>query len=123
LVFAAVTALPAHTWQHTPVLEQRSADGALSIDIAATTVSVLRLAIKLEVLNHFVQPKCTYDGSTLLRNRALAARGYVLVSIPYWEWDKLRGAAQKQQYLLAKLQAAAAAAPGSSSSSKRGRRA
>jgi hypothetical protein len=44
-------------------------------------------------------------GPTLFRNRALAALGYVLVSIPYWEWDRLRGAAAKQQqYLLSKLQ-------------------
>jgi hypothetical protein len=110
-VFAAVVALPACTWQHTPVLEQCTADGALSIDIAATTMSGVRLAIEVDGPSHFVQPKRTYDGPTLFRNRALAARGYVLVSIPYWEWDKLRGAAQKQQqYLLDKLQAAAAAA-------------
>jgi hypothetical protein len=34
-VFAGVQALPGDTWQGTPVLEQRSADGSLSIDIAA----------------------------------------------------------------------------------------
>jgi hypothetical protein len=37
----------------------------------------------------------------------------VLVSIPFWEWSVLRGAKQKQQYLLFKLQAAVKA--GSSS--------
>jgi hypothetical protein len=52
----------------------------------------------------------------LFRNRALAARGYVLVSIPYWEWRQLRGAEQKQQYLKEKLQAAAPGSGGSSSS-------
>jgi hypothetical protein len=102
-VFAAVTALPAGTWQHTPVLEQRTADGALSIDIAATTVSGVRLAIEVDRPSHFVQPKGSYDGSTLFRNRALATRGYVVVSIQYWEWVKLRDGAQKQQYLLGKL--------------------
>jgi hypothetical protein len=35
-VFAAEKALPAGTLQHTPVPEQRTADGALSIDIAVT---------------------------------------------------------------------------------------
>jgi hypothetical protein len=74
-------------------------------------VSGVRLAIEVEGPSHFVQPNFTLSGSTLFRNRALAARGYALVSIPYWEWGNLRGADQKQQYLLAKLQAAV---PGSS---------
>jgi hypothetical protein len=107
-VFAAVQALLAGTWQQPPVLERRTADGALSIDIAATTSSGVQLAIEVDGPSHFVRPKCSYDGPTLFRNRALPARGYVLVSIPYWKWDKLRGAAQKQQYLLSKLQPAAA---------------
>jgi hypothetical protein len=107
-VFAAVQALPAGTWQQPPVLEQRTADGALSIDIAATTSSGVQLAIEVDGPSHFVRPNYKLTGPTLFRNRALAARGYVLVSIPYREWSKLRGAAQKQQYLLSSLQAAAA---------------
>lgn len=27
---------------------------------------------------------------TLARNRALAARGYVVVSVPWWEWNELK---------------------------------
>jgi hypothetical protein len=30
----------------------------------------------------------------------------MVVSIPYWEWDALRDATRKQQYLLTKLQPA-----------------
>jgi uncharacterized protein (DUF1499 family) len=114
-VFAALQTLPGDTWQQSPVMEQRSADGALSIDIAATTVSGVQLAIEVDGPSHFVQPNRTYHGPTLFRNRALAARGYVLVSIPFCEWNLLRGAQQKQQYLLSKLQAAAQADSSSTS--------
>jgi hypothetical protein len=109
-VFAALRALPGETWQQPPVLEQRTTDGALSIDIAATTRSGARLAIEVDGPTHFVQPGRTFDGPTLFRNRALAARGSALVSVLYWEWNRLCGAAAKQQYLLSRLAAAAQAA-------------
>ena len=54
---------------------------------------------------HYVQPDNTLTGSTLFRNRALAARGFTVISIPHWDWFELRSAAQQQQYLLDKLQA------------------
>jgi hypothetical protein len=40
-------------------------------------------------------------GTTQYRNRALAVRGYRLVSVPYWEWYGLQGNGKCQhQYLL-----------------------
>jgi hypothetical protein len=104
-VFAA--ALSLDLWQEPPALEQVTADGALSIDIAATTAAGVRVAIEADGPWHFIQPSNTPEGGTLFRNRALAARGYAVLSIPYWEWNALRGADSKQQYLLAKLQQAA----------------
>jgi hypothetical protein len=109
-VFAALQALPADTWQQPPVLEQRTADGALSIDIAATTRSGVQLAVEVDGPSQLVQPACTHSGPTLFRNRALAARGYVLVSIPHWMWRSWRDAPQQQQYLLSELQKAEQAA-------------
>ena len=105
-VSAEVQRLPAGTWQQQPQLEQRSKDRAFSIDVAATTAAGVELAIEVDGPTHFIQPGNTLEGGTLFRNRALAARGYVVVSIPYWEWEALRGAEQKQQYLLDKLQPA-----------------
>ena len=29
--------------------------------------------------------------------------GYKLVTVPYWEWDKLKGADDKSSYLLSRL--------------------
>jgi hypothetical protein len=110
-VFAALQALPADTWQQPPVLEQHTADGALSIDISGTTRSGVQLAIEVDGPSHFVKPDGKVTGPTMFRNRALAARGYALVSIPYWEWNGLRSAvAKRQQYLLSKLQIAQQAA-------------
>jgi hypothetical protein len=106
-VFAAAQQLPPDLWQQPPALEQVTADGAFSIDIAATTAAGVRVAIEADGPTHFLQPGNTLEGATLYRNRALAVRGYAVLSIPYWEWDALRGADSKQQYLLAKLQAAA----------------
>jgi hypothetical protein len=106
-VFAAAQQLPPDLWQEPPALEQVTADGALSIDIAATTAAGVRVAIEADGPWHFIQPSNTPEGGTLFRNRALAARGYAVLSIPYWEWNALRGADSKQQYLLAKLQQAA----------------
>jgi hypothetical protein len=62
------------------------------------------VAIEADGPSHFIQPGNTLEGGTLFRNRALAARGYVVLSIPWWEWRQLQGADSKQQYLLAKLQ-------------------
>mgnify|MGYP001807604013 CR=1 FL=1 len=105
-VFAAVQLLPVGTWQQQPQLKQRSPDGAFSIDIKATTAAGVELAIEVDGPSHFIQPGNTLTGGTQFRNRALAARGYVVVSIPHCEWDALRGAEQNQQYLLDKLQPA-----------------
>jgi hypothetical protein len=45
-------------------------------------------------------------GTLLWRNKALAARGYRLVSIPLSAWEKLSGEVQfeQQQYLQGRLQ-------------------
>jgi len=44
-------------------------------------------------------------GDTLARNRALAARGYVVVSVPYWEWAELKKSEQAA-FLTRKIDAA-----------------
>jgi hypothetical protein len=103
-VFAVVQQLPVGTWQQQPQLEQRSNDEAFSIDITAKTAAGVELAIEVDGPSHFIQPGNTPGGPTQFRNRALAARGYVVVSIPHWEWQALQDA--EQQYLLDKLQPA-----------------
>jgi hypothetical protein len=100
----AVLQLRRDTWQRQPQSEHPTRDKACLIDIFAVTASGVPVAIEVDGSHHYVQPDSTLSGPTLRRNRALAARGYALISIPYWEWEVLRGTEQQQQYLLAKLQ-------------------
>ena len=41
-------------------------------------------------------------GSTLLKQRQLGQLGYKVVSIPYWEWDALRGDKERERAYLSK---------------------
>ena len=61
------------------------------MDVAALHVaSGLRLAVEADGPAHFLRPGREVGGVTLARNRALAVRGFVVVSVPYWEWGKVR---------------------------------
>jgi hypothetical protein len=106
-VFVAVQRLP-FAWQQQPQMEQLSLgrdgvtpDGALIIDIAGRTADAVLVAVEADGPTHFRQPDRGLMGSTQYRDRALALRGYRLVSVPFWDWDGLRGDEQRQhQYLL-----------------------
>ncbi|KAI8475173.1 MAG: hypothetical protein J3K34DRAFT_517614 [Monoraphidium minutum] len=88
--------------------EARTPDGAFSVDVAAThAASGRRLAIEADGPTHFLRPGGQPTGETLARNRALAARGYVVVPLSYWEWGPLRGdAAAQDAYLQRTVEAA-----------------
>jgi hypothetical protein len=114
-VFKALQRLPQCTWQQLPALEQLTADGAFSIDVTAVTAAGAKLAVEVDGPMHFVRPGQgpsggppyhLLTGATLYRNRALGARGYMVVSIPYWEWDSLTSQQQQVKYLQQKLEAA-----------------
>jgi hypothetical protein len=105
-VFAAVQRLPI-TWQQQPQMEQLSIgsdgvseDGALIIDIGGRTADGLLVAVEADGPWHFRQPDGGLMGTTLYRNRALAVRGYRVISVPWFEWSELQGEEQQQQYLL-----------------------
>jgi len=102
-VFTTLQQLPATTWQQLPVMEQRTADGAFSIDIAAVTAAGVALAIEVDGPSHFVRPGNRLNGPTQYRNRALAAQGYTVISIPHWEWNRLSNQ-QQVQYVKNALQ-------------------
>jgi len=46
-------------------------------------------------------------GATLLKRRHLRLLGHALVSVPYLEWDRCKGAGEREQYLRGKLDATA----------------
>ena len=39
------------------------------------------------------------NGPTLLKRRLLAAAGWRVISVPFFEWDGLRSASERQAYL------------------------
>ncbi|KAF8060281.1 tyrosine--tRNA ligase 1 [Scenedesmus sp. PABB004] len=105
-VFAALQRLPLE-WAAPPAMEQLAApDGACLVDIAATTAGGARLAVEADGPTHFRTPGRGLTGETRFRNRALAARGYALVVVPWFEWDALRSAEERQRWLAGRVDAA-----------------
>jgi hypothetical protein len=106
-VFAAVQQLPI-AWQQQPQMEQLSVggdgvtpDGALLLSIAGRTAACVLVAVEADGPWHFRRPDGGLMGTTQYRNRALAVRGYSLVSVPKHELDKLWSDKQgHQQYLM-----------------------
>jgi hypothetical protein len=45
------------------------------------------------------------SGATLLKRRHLQLLGHALVSVPYWEWEGIQGAGERELYLRGKLEA------------------
>ncbi|KAF6264329.1 hypothetical protein COO60DRAFT_176363 [Scenedesmus sp. NREL 46B-D3] len=118
-VLAAVHRLPI-TWQQQPQMEQLSVgrdgvttDGALLLDIAGRTASNVLVAVEADGPSHFRRPDGGLMGGTQYRNRALAVRGYRLVSVPWFEWAQLQGVKQQQQqqYLLRLFEQAGVLSP------------
>uniref|UniRef100_A0A383WDW8 RAP domain-containing protein n=1 Tax=Tetradesmus obliquus TaxID=3088 RepID=A0A383WDW8_TETOB len=108
-VFAAVQLLPI-TWQQQPQMEQLSVgrdgvtpDGALLLDIAGRTAAGVLVAVEADGPTHFRQPDGGLMGLTMYRNRALAVRGYRLVSVPYQAWNKAQRDEQREQQYLTRL--------------------
>jgi hypothetical protein len=94
-----------------PQLEAVTTDGVHSIDVLVLTGAGVRVAIEVDGRHHFRQPDLQPTGRTQWRNRSLAARGYVVVSVPPWEWDQLP-AADRVDYLEGKIQQGLAGASG-----------
>ena len=72
--------------------------GNFSIDIV---LEGRRVAIEANGPFHYVGK--LEDGATQLRRRMLEARGWEVVSVPYFEWGPLGSSTEKQQYLEQKL--------------------
>jgi hypothetical protein len=71
----------------------------MMIDIAGRTADGV-LVVEADGPSHFRQPDWGLMGTTQYRNRALAVRGYRLVSVPYLEWYGLLDNAHRQHQWL-----------------------
>ena len=62
-------------------------------------------AVEFDGPSHFLASKLP-TGATLLKRHHLQLLGYSLVSVPYWEWDEVRGdTASEEAYLRSKISA------------------
>jgi hypothetical protein len=70
---------------------------------ALVEVNGIKVGIEVDGPSHFINQEAT--GSTLLKRRQVSTLDDIrIVSVPYWEWNKLGSdRVKKQQYLRAKL--------------------
>ena len=68
---------------------------------AVVEVNGRQVAIEVDGPSHFIGRSRTRTGSTILKHRQVAVLDRIqVVSIPYWEWDKLKkDSKKKMQYL------------------------
>jgi hypothetical protein len=70
---------------------------------ALVEVNGIKVGIEVDGPSHFINREPT--GSTLLKRRQVNKLDDIrIVSVPYWEWNKLgKDSVKKQQYLQSKL--------------------
>ena len=77
-------------------LEYITADGLFSIDLAIVD---RRVALEFDGPSHFTTNTLEPLGHTRLRDRLLSAMGWCVVSIPFFEWDRLHQTEQRDAYV------------------------
>ncbi len=81
-------------------LEHITADGLFSIDLAIVD---RRIALEFDGPSHFTRNTLEPLGHTRLRDRLLSAMGWQVVSIPFFEWDRLHQQEQMDAYVKQRL--------------------
>ena len=79
-------------------------DRLFSVDVVAEFKGHL-IAVEADGPSHFLRPDMRVTGNTIFRNRCLKARGYKVLSVPTYVWDKLNASKDKQQWLQQHLDA------------------
>lgn len=89
-------------------LEVTTRNRLWSTDISATVADERKrkLAIEVDGPFHYRRPDHAPTGPTVVRNMALASAGYVVVTVPWWEWSEFlhHDMSQKVTYLRGKVQ-------------------
>jgi hypothetical protein len=81
-------------------LEYITADGLFSIDLA---IADRHVALEFDGPSHFARNTLEPLGHTRLRDRLLSAMGWHVVSIPFFEWDRLHQPEQRDAYVNERL--------------------
>jgi hypothetical protein len=61
------------------------------------------IAIEVDGPSHFYVNTHKYTAYTKLKHRLLTRMGYKVLHVPYFEWRKLRGAKERENYMKTKL--------------------
>lgn len=61
------------------------------------------IAIEVDGPSHFYANSKRYTAYTKLKHRLLTRMGYKVLHVPYFDWRKLRGAREREEYMRAKL--------------------
>lgn len=62
------------------------------------------IAIEVDGPSHFYANSKRYTAYTKLKHRLLTRMGYKVLHVPYFEWRRLRGAKEREDYMRLKLQ-------------------
>ena len=81
-------------------LEHITADGLFSIDLAVVD---RRIAIDFDGPSRFTRNTLEPLGHTRLRDRLLSAMGWHVVSLPFFDWDRLQRPEQMDAYVEQRL--------------------
>ena len=81
-------------------LEYITADGLFSIELAIVD---RRVALEFDGPSHFTRNTLEPLGHSRLRDRLLSAMGWQVVSIPFFDWDKLHQPEQMDAYVKQRL--------------------
>ena len=77
-------------------LEYITTDGLFRIDLAIVD---RRIALEFDGPSHFTTNTLEPLGHTRLRDRLLSAMGWRVVSIPFFEWDRLQRTQERDAYV------------------------
>ena len=61
-------------------------------------------AIEVDGPSHFYANSTKYTAYSKLKHRLLSRMGYRVLHVPYFEWRKLRGSKEREDYMRTKLQ-------------------
>lgn len=61
------------------------------------------IAIEVDGPSHFYANSKRYTAYTKLKHRLLTRMGYKVLHVPYFEWRRLRGAKEREEYMRGKL--------------------
>ena len=91
-----------------PIMEYRTADGLFSMDMVILYKGH-RIAVEVDGPSHFSANTPHFPtGHTLLRNRFLAHRGYLPLSIPLYEFSRVKAPAARRSFVQDQLELAVA---------------